>query len=531
MLRHNVDHLVMREGQLFAHGWGFYQGGEVAKLVLCIDFSDKSSTQIDVEYGRKREDIRAIFPNVPEAVNSGFLLIAGFLQKEIVSASLRWELTDHCVVDTPLDLTLSNRKASLSVLANRFNYVFWKSISLLRSSGVSAIVKKTKQSLQNRLIVTEERDWSLLCNRLRGRLISVVVDHNLGGGANIYREKYVSERYATDETILVLGFHVPTLQYFLEVIDKLSSCRYVLDSPKRILTLVSQGELRHLMYNDAVSFRQPLAIINLLVKLKNKYTSCTLIVAVHDYYIICPSHFLVDMNGKYCGVPDVIMCTQCLENHQDGFVSLGGTRDINHWRSSWANLLNEADEVLMFSESSRRLLKKAYPSLNDSTWTVVPHILPIQASKVHVLAGRNLHIGVVGAIGKHKGAKIVRDLALEIYARNSNIKITVIGTLETKVPVEVVTVTGIYEPNQLAKLIQKSGANIFLLPSIVSETFSYVAHELVAMDVPFACFDIGAPADLARTYQKGLILNSQEASNILSELEHFYFETYSSRDL
>ena len=42
------------------------------------------------------------------------------------------------------------------------------------------------------------------------------------------------------------------------------------------------------------------------------------------------------------------------------------------------------------------------------------------------------------------------------------------------------------------------------------------------MEVPFACFDLGAPADLAKRYKKGLILSSTNAGDILEELHDFW---------
>jgi glycosyltransferase involved in cell wall biosynthesis len=186
-----------------------------------------------------------------------------------------------------------------------------------------------------------------------------------------------------------------------------------------------------------------------------------------------------------------------------------------------------ADEVRLLSNSSKQILKRAYPSLSEATWRVVPPVLHTQMPKVQVAAGQYLHIGIVGKVTrKLKGTQIISNLASEIAQRNSNAKITVIGTLETKIPNNIVKVTGAYDPEHLSEIIKNSGANIFLFPSIWAETFSFVSHELVAMGVPFACFDFGAQAELARTYEKGLILDSMNAGDILNKLEIFWRDIY-----
>lgn len=65
-----------------------------------------------------------------------------------------------------------------------------------------------------------------------------------------------------------------------------------------------------------------------------------------------------------------------------------------------------------------------------------------------------------------------------------------------------------------------------LFPSIWPETFSYVAQELVELDLPVACFDLGAPAERLRNYSKGMILKETTASAILDDLISFHRRIY-----
>ena len=251
-------------------------------------------------------------------------------------------------------------------------------------------------------------------------------------GANIYRNKYLAEQRARGETVLLLAFHVPTLQYFLDVIDSSSSRRYQIESVNSLIAVAAHGVVRHVTYNCAVSFPQPLMVIDVLVELKRN-AECILLVTVHDYFIACPSHFLINSKGEFCGVPDTQQCESCLPQHKGGFVSVTGIRDIAHWRREWAELLIAADEVRLFSESSWKLLRRAFPLLSNATWRIVPHDLHINVPKLEVIKGRYLHIGVVGTVGTHKGAQIVKDIASEIARRALTTRITVIGTIEAPV--------------------------------------------------------------------------------------------------
>jgi glycosyltransferase involved in cell wall biosynthesis len=405
--------------------------------------------------------------------------------------------------------------------------LFGKAITLLRREGMSALISKARRYIyNNRPELLGENEWDLLRAKLHGQPLAIVVDHDIGGGANFIRNQYVLDRRAKGDLVLLLGFYTATSQYFIEIFGSHSSRRCLIGSPELLLPLAACGEVRHATYNCAVTFRQPLAVIDTLIELKRQ-SGCELLVVVLDFFPICPSHFLMDCNDRFCGVPDEDQCKRCLAHHRNNFVSTSGIRDISLWRQHWSRLLVAADEVRLLSNSSKQILKRAYPSLSEATWRVVPPVLHTQMPKVQVAAGQYLHIGIVGKVTrKLKGTQIISNLASEIAQRNSNAKITVIGTLETKIPNNIVKVTGAYDPEHLSEIIKNSGANIFLFPSIWAETFSFVSHELVAMGVPFACFDFGAQAELARTYEKGLILDSMNAGDILNKLEIFWRDIY-----
>lgn len=526
MLQYSIDHLVIREGQLFAYGWGFFPSNPILRLVLHVEFEGATSIDVDGEYGRQRDDVKAAFANIDEADNAGFLLLVGFSQQTIKSIDLRWECKDGNIISTPM--TLPKEKYGDSYSASKlklYNTLLSKAWILFRSSGIKALFRKGLHYISGRPRWGGDKEWDRLGLMLANKEVSIVVDHDMGGGANLYRHQYVAERQNKGNIVLLLSFHLATLQYFIEIFDEKGSQRLTIASPDVLLSVVANCKIEHIVYNCAVSLRKPFAIIDLLIALKQSSKSI-LLVTIHDFFSVCPSHFLLDNNGIYCGVPDQEQCNRCLTNHTDGFVSMTGIKDISHWRNQWARLLVAANEVRLFSASSKVLLKKAYPLLSDHTWRVVPHVLHTAVSKIETHLGACLHIGIVGAIGKHKGASIVNHLVAEIVRQNLSTKISIIGTLESKVSASFLTVTGAYSPENLSQLIEGTGANVFLFPSIWAETFSYVSHELVAMGVPFACFDFGAPADLARSYERGTVLTSMDASYILMELEALRQKSY-----
>jgi glycosyltransferase involved in cell wall biosynthesis len=239
---------------------------------------------------------------------------------------------------------------------------------------------------------------------------------------------------------------------------------------------------------------------------------------MHEYFLLCPSPFLLDNTGSYCGVPALVKCDTCLSTHQEAFVSLTGERSLRNWRALWGEFLEAAEEVRCFSESSRRLLARAYPDVAGRA-TLRPHpVEPLRPVRNSRTLPACLTVGVIGAISQHKGAGVVAELAQAIVDADAPVRIVVIGNLDASCPPEVVRQTGPYRRGDLPSVIEKHKIDIALLPSICPETFSYVAHEIVAMGLPLVCLDLGAQADLARSQPAGRVAQRQDGPGLLEEI-------------
>ena len=64
--------------------------------------------------------------------------------------------------------------------------------------------------------------------------------------------------------------------------------------------------------------------------------------------------------------------------------------------------------------------------------------------------------------------------------------------------------------------------DIYLIPSVCPETFSYTTEEAMTMGLPVACYDLGAPAERVKKYKKGLIISKIDAQTTLKEIEQFF---------
>jgi glycosyltransferase involved in cell wall biosynthesis len=244
---------------------------------------------------------------------------------------------------------------------------------------------------------------------------------------------------------------------------------------------------------------------------------------VHDYYCICPAWLLLNDSGEYCGIPDSIVCATCLPANASPFLEFARGIDILSWRAAWGTLLQDANEIRCFSNSTRELLLRAHAEVNPERVSVLPHTLDhVRLRRVALKDPGWPVIGVVGQIGYHKGGAVVRDLANHIQIVGKNARIVVIGTIEFDLPKELATITGPYSPEQLPELLEAHGVNVGFFPSIWPETFSYVTEEMIVMGLPVVAFDLGAPGERVSAYGRGLVIRLGNPESILGAVDKLY---------
>ncbi len=349
----------------------------------------------------------------------------------------------------------------------------------------------------------------------------LVVDHDLGGGANHYRKELVESYVGKGVPVMVFTDNSinKKISLGIDYLDERIDLR--LDSVNDLDELFGLVQVSKIYYNNAVASASPLAVGGKISELARKYR-LELVVLIHDFYPVCPSYTLLNSEGSYCEVPtDLESCVKCLPNIPPKVASfMPRNASIFEWRAVWGEVLATASLVKCFSENSREIIAKAYPEILGNI-EVVPHVLSKKPRLPKISRGQAMHIGVVGGINYQKGLDVVLGIVKAIKSdrwRNNGIKITVIGEVDARLPIDGLAVTGRYDKDALPKVIEGCGANVFLFPSIWPETFSYVVAELMQMDVRVACFDLGAPADRVRTYSKGCILPDNDPDAILERL-------------
>ena len=321
--------------------------------------------------------------------------------------------------------------------------------------------------------------------------------HSWGGGTELYVQNYLA---CHSNVTVIRPYTVHGKQIGLIVRFTDNQKNYLLK--KNLLKRILCSKVWKVTINSFITFEPVVKLLCFFSTFReNAIHISGLVYNVHDFHCVCPSNHLV-CNGWYCN----LKCSDlnCV------FAGKESCKIIN-WRNAWNEFLLSTDVIRCFSESSKEIVLKAYPSLAPEKCIVTPHDTSwISFAPISDLKKKPLHLGIVGACGTLiKGSQIVKKLLQQLP---QSIPCSLIGTCESEIGVsaEHIKYIGRYKHDELQKLIEKENITIVFFPSICPETFSYTISELIAMNLPIICFNLGAQGERTSKYEKGTVVSSPE---------------------
>jgi GT2 family glycosyltransferase len=354
--------------------------------------------------------------------------------------------------------------------------------------------------------------------------IHLIVDHALGGGANHYTNELV-ERYQKENKKILRAIYDYYLNSYIIYFDYRDyHFSFKIKEFDKLVEFLSYIKLQEIILNNLVSFRDIDRLLDWVTK-SIEGSDTTLTIPIHDYYIVCPNYTLLDPNGDFCKIPSSLQsCQECIRsNDLEWRTFVTGDIDIYNWRKEWGRVVELADKIVCFSHSSKELILRAYDHISREKIEVTPHYVEPLKAIDRVRRGDKPYttIGILGAINQAKGASIIEDLLKSIDKEDLQIKVVLIGEISTNISSKNFLVTGRYDRDDLPRLVVEHDIDIFLLPSVCPETFSYTTQEIIMMQMPLMVFDIGAPAERVKEYDKGVVLEREYIPNIINYIEKF----------
>jgi glycosyltransferase involved in cell wall biosynthesis len=226
-------------------------------------------------------------------------------------------------------------------------------------------------------------------------------------------------------------------------------------------------------------------------------------VVLHDYVAVCPQINLINDSGKYCGEEGNTQCHRCLSVMKDqpraihADIADPGRLNIVAWRKMYGRLLDHAEGVSAPSVDTKERVLHYFADLDID---VVPHtedLSHIPNLAVSPAPGQNVRVGIIGAIGPHKGSRVLLECARDAMQRDLPLEFVVIGytDIDRELEQAKVTITGRYNEAQISEILAAQRIHIAFLPSVWPETYCYTLSVALAGKIPTCVFDLGAQAE------------------------------------
>lgn len=328
--------------------------------------------------------------------------------------------------------------------------------------------------------------------------IPVYLAHNLGGGA----DDYLTQRIARDLPAVALVLRVGTAhRWQLELHCTHGILHGATDDFTLIQRMLAPIERLRIVYSCGVGDSDPANLPSRLLSLR-RGDQDRLEVLIHDYLPISPSYTLLGSDGRYQGPPDPSTDDPAHRHRMPD----GCLLPLADWQAAWRNLLNQANEIIVFSSDSADVLTRVYPAARQKLQVKLHAMLYAPVALTHRPAASRPVIGVLGNIGYHKGAGVLQDLS-KAFDLTDAAKLVVLGQIDPMYPLAAsAQVHGGYLRRDIATLATLYGITDWLIPSIWPETFSYATHEAIGTGLPVWCFDLGAQGDAVRTAAMGRVI-------------------------
>ncbi len=249
-------------------------------------------------------------------------------------------------------------------------------------------------------------------------------------------------------------------------------------------------------------------------------------ITLHDYYLICPKHNLLDWQGQFCYEhKNDQYCRQCIQS------SLGEGKDLKQQWYTWCKeLMGNAAAIFAPSQVTRSYFAREYPGLGDKIKVVrhgvmeeaeLKQNLPFRNSKASQPVSFPLKIAFVGGIDQKKGLNIIIDLLQAVDARSelrNCFEFELHGATSQPIPESVknLKICDRYQRKNLPNLLKS--VDLVMFPGIWPETYCLVADEVLALGTPIIATPLGAIAERVKKYEVGWVSRSDSVDDLLEVL-------------
>lgn len=353
--------------------------------------------------------------------------------------------------------------------------------------------------------------------------VLIINNRLLGGGSQLFLERYLSSLQKADCRIYILQVDHSDIELITHNDGrKISYSLEWGDLNQRSFNLVlARFNINNIFVNQFFHSHHFL-LMSLIANAEVPYDFM-----VHDYYAACPTINLLNWEDSYCNhETDQHKCTVCLARSygQANRAIKVPVVNIGEWRNEFKSFLDSARHVLVPSESARKVLEAYYPSKNSRIFVYTPPEYVKLTYDQAFVDQAPLVLGVLGAIGPHKGEAFVYKLYAAIRELELPVKLKVLGyTSNHSEPFvsddRVIEITGQYPPEQVSDLLNELQIAMVLDLSIWPETYCFTVDEALFSGYPVLSFGLGAAAERIEWCNGGWIVPEVTMDSLLAKIK------------
>lgn len=246
------------------------------------------------------------------------------------------------------------------------------------------------------------------------------------------------------------------------------------------------------------------------------------VLEVHDFYVACELAHLQRISGELCRGPEGggACATHCFPADR---------RAPERWAlrtHMFRHAVQQADALVCPSRFVADYTEATFGPLMAPLHVIGNGVELVPPPPAPASRRPGLHIAFVGVVGPHKGAHVIVE-ALRL-AQLPSARLTlfgppiepyfreVIAAAESVANLEV-HAYGAFEPPELPALL--SDVDAVVIPSLVWESYSMVAHEALACGVPVIASRLGALPEAVRDGHNGLLFEPGSAVDLAAKLQ------------
>lgn len=375
-------------------------------------------------------------------------------------------------------------------------------------------------------------DCERLNQYIHNKKVILYITHDLGGGTEKHHLEMVDRLVREGYAVLSLKPHdkygailylegiypVPNIKIPTNTIELMNCIKNIWS--------VSVVHIHHLK-----GFGQELvdSLINVLIEYHIPYYF-----TVHDYYSICPRINLIGVDNVFCGEPIENFCNQCIKGMKEA-EHVGC--NISKWRQRYQIIMENAQKVFVPDADVQWRLQRYFAHLDFivrphfDIWEILPEMTNISKNHPLPLEEKELsstRIGIIGAIGHHKGYYQVLEVAELCQKLSLNIQFVIIGYTQDDVRLSTlnnVEILGKYEDKELIGKILSAQVNAIWFPAIWPETYSYTLSAALLVGLPIIAFDFGAIARRVReTHQNSILIPIEKMLQPMQMVQYFLYD-------